>query len=194
MVTEDDVSPEMKYLDYEVSGFHCPFLDMGKSIYNDGFFNVLYADLLCDDITNKGNKSGTVVTWNISSNDLSIDYNVTVDVIGKATAITIFEYLLRPLLNLVQRQSFEMANVAEDVLSNSLFACALLSRDFAKRADVFFLNLALGVRLVHDLREVLLEVFGWRWPPDVKLPTQDMVVKNQVSTESYEYSSDLIVQ
>jgi hypothetical protein len=177
MVTEDHVSPRILYLDYEVSGFHCPFLDMGKSIYNDGFFNVLYADLLCDDITNRANKSGTLVTWNISSNGLCIDYNVSVDAIGKATAITKLEYLLRPLLNLVQRHSFEMANVAEDVLSNSLFACALLSRNFAKRADVFFLNLALGVRLVHDLKGVLLEVFGWRWPPAVKLPTQDMVVK-----------------
>ncbi|RAQ98581.1 haloacid dehalogenase domain-containing protein hydrolase [Stemphylium lycopersici] len=162
MVTEDHVSPRMMYLDYEVSGFHCPFLDM---------------DLLCDNITNRPNKSGTDVTWTINSEGLCIDYNVSVDTIGKATAIIKFEYLLRPLLNLLQKHSFEKANVAEEVLSNSLFACALLSRNFAKRADVFFLNLALGVRLVQDLREVLLEVFGWRWPPAVKLPIPDMVVK-----------------
>jgi hypothetical protein len=177
MVTDDNVSPRMMYLDYEVSGIHCPFLDMSKSIYNDGFFNVLYADLLCDDITKKGNKSGTVVAWTISSNELCIDYNISVDAIGKATAITKFEYLLRPLLNLVQRHSFEKTNLAEDVLSNSLFACALLSRNFSKRADVFFLNLALGVRLANDLRGMLLEVFGWRLPPAVKHSTQNMVVK-----------------
>ncbi|KAF2744333.1 hypothetical protein M011DRAFT_460900 [Sporormia fimetaria CBS 119925] len=177
MVTEDHASPKMIYLDYEVSGFHCPFLDIAKSIYNDGFFNVLYADLLCDDATDRQNKSGAVVSWVINSEALCINYSVRVDAIGKTTAITKLEYLLRPIFNLVRRQSLRKAKVAEDVLGNSLLACALLSRNFAKRADIFFLNLALGVRLVDDLRKVLSEVFGWRGLPVVELSIQDMKIE-----------------
>jgi hypothetical protein len=55
MVTEDSASPGITYIDYEVSGFHSPFLDMAKSIYNDCFFNVLYADLLCSNAGKKQN-------------------------------------------------------------------------------------------------------------------------------------------
>ncbi|KAF2630905.1 hypothetical protein BU25DRAFT_455960 [Macroventuria anomochaeta] len=146
LVTEDYISPGMMHLDYEVYGSHCPLLDMAKSIYNDGFFNVLYSDLLCDDLTESSNKSGTVVSWDFNTQGLSIDYKVSVDSIGKATANIKFEYLLQPLFNLVQRHP-KKASVAQDILSNSLFTCALLSRKFAKRPDVFFIKLALGVRL-----------------------------------------------
>ena len=166
MVTEDlkGCAARVMYIDYEVSGSHCPFLDMAKSIYNDAFFNVLYADLLCDDATKsspKNNKSGASVSWNILPDVIDIKYNLQLDTIGKTVAITKFEYVLLPMFDLVSQYDTQKANLSVDVLSSALFTCALLTRCFRERADIFFLNLAIGVRLATELNEVLSETFGW---------------------------------
>lgn len=46
-----DLSPDILYVDYNISGVHYPLFDMVNSIHNDGFFHVLYEDLLCADAT-----------------------------------------------------------------------------------------------------------------------------------------------
>lgn len=58
------------YINYEVSGYHSPFLDMVKIIYNDTFCSVFYADLLCHnvDLTTlslKNNSTGAMVSWDL---------------------------------------------------------------------------------------------------------------------------------
>ena len=46
MVSLDIDAPYLLYVDYEVTGYHTPFLDLAKPIYMDGFFNAAYADLM----------------------------------------------------------------------------------------------------------------------------------------------------
>jgi hypothetical protein len=175
MVTEDlkGCAARGMYIDYEVSGYHCPFLDMAKSIYNDAFFNVLYADLLYDDATKsspENNKSGASVSWNIRPDVIDIKYDLKLDTIGKTVAITKFEYVLLPIFDLVSQHDTQKANVSLDVLSSALFTCALLTRCFRERADVFFLNLAIGVRLATELNELLFDTFGWAALPAGRNP------------------------
>ncbi|KAI2687599.1 hypothetical protein CBS147326_6545 [Penicillium roqueforti] len=81
--------------------------------------------------------------------------------IGKTVAITKFEYVLLPIFDLVNQYDTQKANLSVDVLSSALFTCAPLTRYFRERADIFFLNLAIGVRLATELNEVLSETFGW---------------------------------
>ncbi|KAL9110333.1 MAG: hypothetical protein Q9227_005064 [Pyrenula ochraceoflavens] len=183
MVTEDCACPKMMYLDYEVSGSHCPFLDMAKPIYGDGFFNVLYADLLCDDVSDPQNKSGAVVSWEVDSEIIHINYSLSVDEIGKTATIIKLEYLLRPVLELVQRDSTRRRKLADDVLGHALLACALLSRNFARRPDVFLLNLAVGVSLANNLRDMLYKVFEWRGLDAIDLSVQDTTIVQRHNKE-----------
>ena len=53
MVSKDSTPRQILYVDYVTAGMHTPFLDMIKPIYLDGFFEVAYADLLYDDLTDK---------------------------------------------------------------------------------------------------------------------------------------------
>ena len=46
MISSDPNPPSLLYIDYEVTGYHTPFLDLAKPIYLDGFFNAAYADIL----------------------------------------------------------------------------------------------------------------------------------------------------
>ena len=43
-------------------------------------------------------------------------------------------------------------------------------KELSTRSDVFYLNLALGIRLATEMREVISECFGWsNWPHGVML-------------------------
>ncbi|KAJ2903744.1 hypothetical protein MKZ38_009396 [Zalerion maritima] len=174
LMVAHDSYPDILYIDYEVSGFHCPFLDMAKSIYNDGFFNVLYGDLLCDDITSKSNLSGVTVSWTVTSQVIDINYHVSIDIVGKTIAITKLEYVLRPVLERIIAYTPAKAGLAEDVLGSALLVCALLTRNFSKRPDMFFLSLAQGIRLASNLRAVFSEVFDWHMPV-VDAPTAALI-------------------
>ncbi|KAF4971259.1 hypothetical protein FSARC_1881 [Fusarium sarcochroum] len=164
MVNPHGKPTDFMHIDYEISGFHCPFLDMAKVIYNDAFFNVLYGDLLSGSLSEVSNASGAVVNWKWSPEAILIDYNFDVDDISRITGTTKLQYILRPLLELVAQDDPSKAQVAEDVLGYALFSCALLTRNFSKRPDLFFLNLALGVRLASGMRAVFYDVFGWEMP------------------------------
>jgi hypothetical protein len=176
MVTEDinGSSARAMYIDYEVSGSHSPFLDMAKSIYIDAFFNVLYADLLCGTAikssSSKNNMSGATVSWDIQPDTIDIDYKLRVDKISKCIATSKLEYVLLPIFDLVNRHDTLKANLSLDVLSSALFTCAMLTRNFRERPDVFFLNLAIGVRLATEPNELLSEIFGWDGFPLVRSP------------------------
>lgn len=154
-------SPDLLYIDYEVSGVHCPLLDMAKSIYNDGFFHVLYGDLLCADGTGKPNMS---VSWTVTPQVIDINYHIRIDVVSKIIAITKLEYVFRPVFERIVAHSPAKAGLAEDVLGSALLVCALLTRNFSERPDLFFLSIAQGIRLASNLRAEFSEVFGWNMP------------------------------
>ncbi|KUL90838.1 hypothetical protein ZTR_00789 [Talaromyces verruculosus] len=164
MINPDNFPKGYIHIDYEVSGFHCPFLDMAKGIYLDGFFNASYADLLTNSIVGQCNESGAIVTWDIRDNILYIDYELEVDEIGEVTGFAKLEYILRPTLEYMMRRSLPSAKLAEDILSSALLCCATLTRDFSKRPDVFFLNLALGVDLANNMMAVFRKTFKWNPP------------------------------
>ncbi|GJC88090.1 hypothetical protein ColLi_10928 [Colletotrichum liriopes] len=165
MGTPGGQSTDIMHIDYEVSGTHCPFLDMAKAMYNDGFFNAFYGDLLSDNLSSKPNASGITVAWSFSPEVIRVDYEADVGDVGKVIAVTKLEYILVPLLQLVaEKHDSSKVDLAEKVLGHALLACALLTRNFSKRPDLLFLNLALGVRLAADMRRVFAETFGWVMP------------------------------
>ncbi|KAJ5415511.1 hypothetical protein N7465_004206 [Penicillium sp. CMV-2018d] len=191
MVAEDSKGSKATamYIDYEVSGFHSPFLDNAKSIYNDAFFHALYADLLSDDTTRSSfNNAGATVSWNMRAHALDINYKLRADTLAKSVAAVKFQYVLLPIFDLVNGHDTAKANLSLDVLSSALFTCALLTRNFQQRPDVFFLNLAIGVRLATELSEVLSETFGWDGLPVVGgISTQDNQLQLLSATEEPQY-------
>ncbi|KAK2763740.1 hypothetical protein FQN54_009356 [Arachnomyces sp. PD_36] len=162
----------LRYIDYEVAGFHSPYIDMAKPMYNDNFFAALYADLLADDITDTcSNGTSWKVDWEVSESHIDISYGFKVGFLDKGLAVTKLEYALRPMLEYVGGLGLasEQVQDAERALGYALFCCAVLTRNLSSRADVFFLNLALGLDLVRDMRGVFKNVFDWvNWPCDMR--------------------------
>ena len=70
-------------------------------------------------------------------------------------------------------------NSSTTTLAYGLFACAMLTRDYSLRPDVFFLNLAVGVRLATKMRKVFSDFFNWYnltlCVPDIQEPLQPTI-------------------
>ena len=161
MVSTTSTVPSILYVDYEVAGTHTPFLDLAKPIYQDGFFDVAYADFLHDDLTHAVDGDRIAIKWRVEEGAMYIDYDLTMDSLSKGLPVIKLEYLLRPMLETLDQSSHYLRELAEETLAYGLFACALLTRDYSRRPDVFFLNLAVGVRLATEMRRVFSECFDW---------------------------------
>ena len=143
---------------------------MAKPIYLDGFFNAAYADLLYTSLPCKTNNGNIWVQWTIEESHLSISYDLALEPLWKTLACIKLEYVLRPTLEMLEQLAPSQRETAEDILASALFTCALLSRDYSARPDVLYLNLALGLRLATEMRDVFSECFGWsNWPHDLVL-------------------------
>ena len=165
MVTLSSDTPSLLYVDYEVTGWHTPFLDLAKPIYLDGFFNAAYADLLYEKIPHKHDGENIWLDWKIEKDQLSIDYSFALEPLWNTLACIKLEYVLRPVLEMLEQIAPSQREIAEETLAQGLFCCALLSRNYSKRPDVFLLNLALGIRIATNMKEVFSECFGWdNWP------------------------------
>ncbi|KAG8630270.1 hypothetical protein KVT40_001889 [Elsinoe batatas] len=153
--------PALKYIDYEVAGYHNPLLDLAKPIYLDCFYEVLWADLKPSDISRASN--WPTVEWTLQEDQLVITYEYTPDFLSKILAFAKLEHTLRFVLERISRTDAdaELIVAAESILANALFCSAVLTRDFSRRADLFFLNLAVGVQLADDLRTTIDGLFGW---------------------------------
>ncbi len=147
MVSTESTVPSILYVDYEVAGTHTPFLDLAKPIYQDGFFDVAYADFLHDDLTRTVDGDGMAVRWRVEEGTIHVDYDLNMETLSKGLAVIKLEYLLRPMLETLDQAANGLRDLAEETLAYGLFACALLTRDYSRRPDVFFLDLAVGVRL-----------------------------------------------
>ena len=86
MISSDIDSPSLLYVDYEVTGYHTPFLDMAKPIYMDGFFNAAYADVMYEWLPHKTDKRAIWIDWTIDKGHLSINYEFTLEPLWKAIA------------------------------------------------------------------------------------------------------------
>jgi len=196
MVSTESTVPSILYVDYEVAGTHTPFLDLAKPIYQDGFFDVAYADFLHDDLTHTVDGDGMAVRWRVEEGTIHIDYDLNMETLSKGLAVIKLEYLLRPMLETLDQAANGLRDLAEETLAYGLFACALLTRDYSRRPDVFFLNLAVGVRLATEMRKVFSECFDWcNWPPHA--PTaQDslqLAIREAISENSDRRMSNLML-
>ena len=149
-------SREILYIDYEVAGFHSVILDMAKPLYNDVFFNIFYADVL--------QLEGPLdISVSFEQNTTSIYFHLKLDSLSEAIMDIKNCYLYTPFRQIAKSVDFDLYN-AEDMrkLGFALFACAVLSRDFCGKWNVFFANLAVGVLLsqVRTLTELENFVHG----------------------------------
>ncbi|KAL2037669.1 hypothetical protein N7G274_009614 [Stereocaulon virgatum] len=166
MISKEQGAPSILYVDYEVAGTHTPFLDLAKPIYQDGFFSVAYADLLHDDLTHTSERDGVGIKWRVEEGTIFVDYDLALQTLSKGVAVIKLEYLLRPMLEELEKIASSLRETPEETLAYSLFSCALLTRDYSMRPDVFFLNLAVGIRLATEIRKVFLDLFDWyNWAP-----------------------------
>lgn len=108
--------------------------------------------------------------WREDAGSIHIDYHLDLKTLEKGLAFIKLEYLLRPMLEVLDRTVSHQRELAEEILAYGLFACALLTRNYSTRADVFYLNLAIGVRLAAEMRRVFSDCFGWsNWPLHVPI-------------------------
>ena len=89
MVSNASSPPSILYVDYEVAGHHTPFLDLAKPIYQDGFFNIAYADVLYDDLTRGSHCKEVSVRWREDAGSIHIDYHLDLKTLEKGLAVII---------------------------------------------------------------------------------------------------------
>lgn len=126
------------YVDYEVAGFHPIMLDLAKPLYNDVFFSTLYMDVL-PELPN-------TTTYSINDDLIEVDFPQQVDDITQAGFDIKRRYLLQPLFELAARHGRDLQKNIP-LLSNALFVCATLTRDYSKHPGAFVRNMAAGIIL-----------------------------------------------
>lgn len=160
-------------------------MDLAKPIYLDGFFNAAYADLLYDHLPRSSDGGDVWLEWSSEKDHLSIDYGFALEPLWKTLAFIKLEYILRPVLEMLEHIAPSQRDIAEETLAYGLFCCALLSRNYSARLDVFLLNLALGIRLATNLKDMLSECFGWNnWPHSSIISTRKLITYAGAETES----------
>lgn len=151
------------FIDYEAAGHHSPFLDLAKPLYLDGFFSVMYHDIISK--SSDPNSERVPVAWRIDDGKVCIDLDAPLSDLDKVICFTKLEYTLKPLLEYTAWNLEEQIESAGNVLSAALLCCALLTRDFSRHPDSFFLNCAVGILLYNDLQGSLKRFCGWdNWP------------------------------
>ncbi|KAG1724505.1 uncharacterized protein EDB91DRAFT_140289 [Suillus paluster] len=163
MISPKKQDPAIYFIDYEAAGHHSPFLDLAKPLYLDGFFSVMYHD-----ITSKSSdptSERAPVSWRIDDGKVCIDLDAPLSDLDKVICFMKLEYTLKPLLEYTAWNLEEQMESAGNVLSAALLCCALLTRDFSRHPDSFFLNCAVGILLYNDLKGSLKRFCGWdNWP------------------------------
>lgn len=141
---------DILYMNYEVAGYHSPLLDLANYFYYDVFFNILYADKVFSDNLFVQN----IIQLSFPDQDiLSIKVNISLSMLSKAILEIKRRYMLIPFLKFIEKtqEKLKMPDNWSSIFGHALFCCALLTRNFSGRPDVFFANLALGVTLT-DLK------------------------------------------
>lgn len=155
MVHRDDPE-QLLFIDYEAAGFHSPFLDLAKSLYNDAFFSVFYRDLLA---ANCGVSDGA--SWSILDDAIHIRLDLQLSLLERVLGFTKLKYVLQPIIAHLRKDSRSELELGREVLAAALFSCATLTRDFSEHPVAFFMNSALGVILMENLEDSLNKFFGW---------------------------------
>lgn len=129
---------EYIYIDYEFAGFHSPYLDIAKSLYNDTSFNLLYCDKLP--------LNNLPVSAEISNHKLVINHHYQPDKISRYIFHTKFVGILLQYQNYCQNNGLPQDEDWKTTLGSALFCCGLLTRNLAEFSqDNLLLNLANSV-------------------------------------------------
>lgn len=128
---------KLLYIDYEVSGFHSPFLDLAKPLYNDVFFAALYAHLAPAKFS---------VNAHLENDCLFVNTRCQGNYLALAILRIKRHFLIEPLCKTLVQNSVDLERGVQ-ILVNALFACALLTRNFVDDWDQLFVNLAIGTSL-----------------------------------------------
>ncbi|KAG1817400.1 hypothetical protein EV424DRAFT_1624033 [Suillus variegatus] len=151
--------PAIYFINYEAAGHHSPFLDLAKPLYLDGFFPVMYHDITST--SSNPTSERAPVSWRIDDGKVCIDLDAPLSDLDKVICFMKLEYTLKPLLEYTAWNLEEQMESAGNVLSAALLCCALLTRDFSRHPDSFFLNCAVGILLYNDLKGSLKRFCGW---------------------------------
>ena len=149
-----------------------------------------------DDLTHAVDGDDKAIGWTVEEGIIHIDYDLDMKTLSKGLAVIKLEYLLRPMPETFDQAATGLRDLAEETLAYGLFACALLTRDYSRRPDVFFLNLAVGVRLATDMRKVFSECFDWfNWAPHAPTAPESLqlAIREAVSENSGRRMSNLML-
>ena len=103
------------------------------------FFNILYADVIRDAIP---------VNFTFSGERVVVNLDVQMDPLSRAIREIERRYFVEPFFEFAECNSLHLRDLNYiRQLGFALFTCAVLSRNFVGRWDVFFANLAIGTIL-----------------------------------------------
>lgn len=131
------------YVDYEAAGHHSPWLDFAKPLYNDVFFEALYADLVGRDFRSEGVFEATISPAGIGIMIGDLKFNSTARLMWEIKR----RLVLEPFSTYLLHNNLSVHNSMQ-ILGNALFCCAVFTRNFKDQPDIFLVNLALGVLLI----------------------------------------------
>lgn len=113
-------------------------------------------------------RDGIAVKWKVEAGTIYVDYELTIKTLSKGLAVIKLNYLPGRSLKRLTKTHHSLRQLAEETLAYGLSACVLLTREYPTRPDVFFFNLAIGVRLATVMRKVFSDLFDWyNWTPYV---------------------------
>ncbi len=123
------------YIDYEFSGFHSPYLDMAKAIYNDCSFNIFYVDKLP--------KQDFHIEVKVDGDRLIIEHDYKFDSLSKFLLKTKMEGVVLPMRDFLNGKGISTDDDWLDTLGSAMLCCGLLTRNLSEFDETgFFLNLA----------------------------------------------------
>lgn len=120
------------FIDYEFSGYHSPFIDIAKPLYNDCFFDFLYAPIVKPEFDLQVKKLGDYLMVNL-------DYRLS-DFRRMLLKLKV-EKLLAPMVEKFPDPNWRL------LLGSALFCCGFLTKDLSSYDDRYFwLNLTNSVQ------------------------------------------------
>lgn len=134
-----DNSREIIYVDHKVAGFYAIMLDLAKPLYNDIFFDTLYADI---------RPASEDILYEVDEESIKIMFTPNIDTVTQALFEIKTRHLLQPLCESIMEMGGDFKlerNVT--LLSTALLLCATLTRDYRASHPAFFMNVAAGIVL-----------------------------------------------
>ncbi|KAI0490529.1 hypothetical protein F4859DRAFT_520297 [Xylaria cf. heliscus] len=129
---------DVRWIDYEVAGFHPVMMDLAKPIYNTVFFETLDQLLMLGHV-NLDLKYRVIR----ETNTIVVDFSPRIDSVTQAILDIKLRYLVKPLCDEVRELGGNLENHVS-LLSTALFLCATLGRNFVNSEQGFLSNFATG--------------------------------------------------